>query len=380
MNRNRNEAEKTYLMLLDKLQDLRIREKANRSFTRIVESAGVPLAPMRPRRTVNLLLSCMAGLFFGICMAFLQEFLDDRINSPEDADRLIGLPGLAYIPLIPGVGRKLITELDPHSPITESYRGLRSSIMFSSIEAPIHTLLVSSTSKGEGKSVTSVNLAIAMAFEGKRVILVDADLRRPNTHRLLELPDAPGLTDVLAGQAGLEESLRATEVPGLSVLPAGSIPPNPAELLNSEPMERLIEALRSCADIVVFDTPPCLPVTDAQVLSMKVDGVILVAEVGEARKAAVQHAKHLFDQAHARTLGLVFNKIATNISESYYYYRRAYYVEEPKALRNGKRHASNGNGHTPEALKPSDKADRGGDELAGHHPARSTNSSPREEE
>jgi capsular exopolysaccharide synthesis family protein len=160
----------------------------------------------------------------------------------------------------------------------------------------------------------------------------------------MDLPAAPGLTDVLAGQANLEEALRPTDVPGLSVLPAGSIPPNPAELLNSEPMERLIEMLRQSADVVLFDTPPCLPVIDAQVLSSKLDGAALVVEVGEARKGAVQHAKRLFDQAHARTLGIVFNKIAERSIEGYSYYGRGYYPEEAKALRNGKAPGPNGHG------------------------------------
>jgi polysaccharide biosynthesis transport protein len=307
---------------------------------------------------VNLLFASLAGLFFGICMAFLQEFLDDRINSPEDVDRLVGLPGLAHIALIPGEASKLISTLDTHSPITESYRGLRSAITFSSIEAPISTLLVSSTSKGEGKSLTSANLAIAMAFEGRRVVLVDADLRRPNVHRLLDLPPNPGLTDVLAGQATLEEALQPTPVAGLTVLTAGTIPPNPAELLNSEPMDRLIDALRMCSDVILFDTPPCLPVTDAQVLSSKVDGVVMVVEVGEARKAALQHAKRLFDQAHARTLGIVFNKIAEHAAEGYYYYGRGYYPDEPRPLRSGKNGHTNGNGHGPAALGPADAEER----------------------
>jgi capsular exopolysaccharide synthesis family protein len=190
------------------------------------------------------------------------------------------------------------------------------------------------------------------------VVLVDADLRRPNVHRLLDLPPNPGLTDVLAGQATLEEALQPTPVAGLTVLTAGTIPPNPAELLNSEPMDRLIDALRMCSDVIVFDTPPCLPVTDAQVLSSKVDGVVMVVEVGEARKAALQHAKRLFDQAHARTLGIVFNKIAEHAAEGYYYYGRGYALDEARPLRNGKNGHRNGNGHGPAALGPADAEER----------------------
>jgi len=362
LNREREQAEKNYQMLLGKLQDLRIRSKANRSFTKVVETAGVPLSPVRPRKVVNLLFASLAGLFFGVCMAFLQEFLDDRVNSPEDVDRLVALPGLAHIALIPGTESKLISSLDMRSPVTESYRGLRSAITFSSIEAPISTLLVSSTSKGEGKSLTTANLAIAMAYEGRRVVLVDADLRRPNVHRLLDLPPNPGLTDVLAGQVTLEEALQPTSVQGLTVLTAGTIPPNPAELLSSEPMDRLIDALRMSSDVVLFDTPPCLPVTDAQVLSSKVDGVVMVVEVGAARKAALQHTKRLFDQAHARTLGVVFNKIAEHTAEGYYYYGRTYYLDDAQPLRNGKNGHSNGNGngkgHAPPALEPADAEER----------------------
>jgi polysaccharide biosynthesis transport protein len=330
MARSRDTAEKSYLMLASKLQDLRIRENARRSTARIIERALAPASPVRPRKALNLALSLILGLFFGFCLAFLQEYLDDRITTPDEADRLLRLPVLAHIPMIGGDAQRLMTAMPAHSPVAESYRSLRSSISFAAIDAPLRTMLVTSSHKGEGKSTTAVNLAIAMAMEGRRVILVDADLRRPSLHRLLDLPSAPGLTDVLLGSRKVADALRSTDVAGLRVLTSGPIPPNPAELLNSGPMAAVIGELRGIADIVIFDTPPCLPVTDAQVLATKVEGVLLVAEMGEAKKAEVKHAKELFDRAHARTVGLIFNKISESSGGYYYYYyyRRGGYAPE----------------------------------------------------
>jgi capsular exopolysaccharide synthesis family protein len=337
MTRARDTAEKQYLMLASKLQDLQIRENARRSTARIIERAIPPVVPVRPRKLVNLALSLILGVLFGFCFAFVQEYLDDRLSTPDEADRLLGVPVLGHIPLIGGDAGRLMTLLPAHSPTAESYRSLRSSIGFAAIDAPLRTLLVTSSHQGEGKSTTSANLAICMAIEGRRVLLVDADLRRPNLHRILELPQTPGLTDVLMGNQKLSEALQPTEVPGLRVLTSGPVPPNPAELLNSTAMAHLVSELQSMADVVIFDTPPCLPVTDAPVLAAKVEGVLLVAEIGEARKADLKHAKELFDRAHARTVGLIFNKIS-GASGGYYYYGR----------RNGYSYAAeetNGNGH-----------------------------------
>jgi capsular exopolysaccharide synthesis family protein len=164
------------------------------------------------------------------------------------------------------------------------------------------------------------------------VILVDADLRRPTLHRLLQVEQAPGLSDLLLSRASLEEALQESAVEGLRVVASGLRPPDPAELLNSARMGELIRQLGSLADIVLFDTPPCIPVTDAQVLATRVDGVVLVLEVGVAKKAALRHAKGLFDQAHARSLGLVFNKVGPGTIHGYdydYASGAGYYTEDP---------------------------------------------------
>jgi capsular exopolysaccharide synthesis family protein len=206
---------------------------------------------------------------------------------------------------------------------------------------------VSSARPGEGKSTTAINLALAMAMDGRDVILVDADLRRPTLHKKLGLSSYPGLTQVLTGECSLQEALQALPDHQLLVLTSGPIPPNPAEMLNTAAMEDVIRQLREMADTVIFDLPPCLPVTDAQVLGAKLDGVLLVAEMGEARKAEVRRARELLELAHIRLLGMVFNKVShenSGYSYRYTYYRTQYSSD---GYSNG---SSSGNGRRERAL------------------------------
>jgi len=192
--------------------------------------------------------------------------------------------------------------------------------------------MVTSTIPAEGKSSTASNLAIAMALDGRRIVLVDADLHRPQLDSRFGLARQPGLTNVLAAQATLEDALQETDIPGLRILTSGVLPPNPAELLNSMAMDELLEAMKEVADTVIFDSPPCLATADAQVLSAKVDGVIYVMELGKVRKSAVQRSFELLHQAHAHVLGVVFNKIdQTSHGHHYYSYDYGYYSNEEKA-------------------------------------------------
>jgi polysaccharide biosynthesis transport protein len=357
LQRDRDMAEKSYLNLAGKLEDLQIRENARRSTARVIENAVQPDSPIRPRKAINIAVSLLLGLLLGGCLAFLLDVLDDRITTAEEVDRLLGLPILAHIPTMAG-DRRLIHALPSHSYVSESYRGLRSSISFSAIDAPLTTLAVTSARPGEGKSTTAINLALAMAMDGRDVIVVDADLRRPSLHQKLGLAASPGLTDVLTGHCSLEEALQAVPDQGLLVLTSGPVPPNPAEMLNTAAMENLLQQLRGMANIVIIDTPPCLPVTDAQVLGAKLDGMILVAQIGEARKAEVQRARAMLDQAHIRLLGLVFNKITSQ--NSGYYYRHAYYRSEYSS--DGHQNGSS-NGHRDDVRLPKLAGRRGGESI-----------------
>jgi capsular exopolysaccharide synthesis family protein len=247
---------------------------------------------------------------------------------------------------------RLISALPSHSHASESYRGLRSSIGFSAIDAPLTTLGISSARAHEGKSTTAINLALAMAMDGREVILVDTDLRRPTLHQMLGLHSSPGLSDVLTGHCLLEDALQAVPEHHLLVLTSGPVPPNPAEMLNTGAMESVIQQLRGMADVVIFDTPPCLPVTDAQILGAKLDGMLLVAQLGEARKAEVRRARELLDHAHIRVLGIVLNRIGSQTSGYHHY---GYYRSEYSS--NG-HHNGNGKGDLGPLRVP---------KLAGHH-------------
>ena len=241
-------------------------------------------------------------------------------------------PTLGYVPLVEAPEMRLLNQTRKSGlhtssfSLLESYRVLRSNVQFAAVDNPKNSLLVTSTTPGEGKSVTAANLAVALALDGKRVILVDADLRRPTLHDKFGIPSRPGLTNVLVGQTTLEDALQDTDVPGLRVLVAGPLPPNPAELLNSQVMRQVHLDLKTLSDIVIYDSPPLLATADAQVLSASVDGVLYVVQFGEAKKSAVRHAMELLNQAHATVLGVIFNKIdLTTKRDDYYYGYYAYY-------------------------------------------------------
>lgn len=317
---------KAYQEYEAQLRDVTVRGLAgSEATTRILEEAYVPVVPIRPQKAQQVALAMVMGLMLGIGFAFLQEFLDDRVNSSEDIQRVVALPTLGMVPTIGEGTNCLLIGQDAFSPVTESYRSLRTSVQYSALDKKVHLIGVTSAHPGEGKSVTSANLAIAMALQGKRVILVDADLRRPSTHRLFGVESEPGLTSVLAGELTLDEALRKTAIEDLQILTSGPLPPNPPELLNSQVMLDLMEELKTQADVIIFDTPPVVPVTDAQVLGSYLDGMILVVESGQARKAAVKHARELLDRTHVRILGVVLNKIDQSGKGYYYQYYHSGY-------------------------------------------------------
>lgn len=342
---NQRDAEQAALTTIEaSVRDLKLRAEARIQTARIIEAARVPNTPVRPRKATNLALTLVLAVLLAAAMAFLQEFLDDRVNAPGDLERLSIIPAIGHVPSIDDGSTRLLTSLPANSHVAEAYRALRSTIGFASIDTPLRRMLVTSSSKGEGKSVTSVNLATAMAMDGKRVILVDADLRRPNVHRLMQMPSSPGLSEVLVGMRKLDDAIQPTEVENLRVICAGPIPPNPAELLNSRAFDHLLEELDERADIVIFDSPPCIPVTDPLIIASRMDGVVLVLQVGQTRKAAVKHAQELLTRARARVIGVVFNRVQQR-KNGYYYYHNYYYTadgyysdDEPKngTGRNGK--------------------------------------------
>jgi len=278
----------------------------------------------------SILFSCLIGLFMGICLGLLQEFLDDRVNSIDDGVRYLDLPSLGVVPALSATDARLLPKMKGVDPAAESYRVLRTNIHFAAVDAPVRTLLVTSSNPGEGKSTTAANLAFAMALDGKQVILVDTDLRRPSIHKLLGYRSTPGVTDVLLGHTPLDDALVINEdLPNLKTLTAGSTPPNPSELLNSRTFRNLVGDMTSRADIVIFDSPPALVTADSAILASQLDGTVIVIETGQTKKAAVRRSIQLLRQARANVLGAAYNKTRAQDGGDYYYYQYQYRYSTP---------------------------------------------------
>ncbi len=216
--------------------------------------------------------------------------------------------------------RKLVASLDPKSVVSEQYRTIRTNIQFSSVDEDIQAMMVTSAGPGEGKSTTAANLAVVMAQQEKKVLLVDADLRKPTVHYTFDLVNQYGLTSVLAKSKSLDQAIRSTDIPFLSVLTSGPIPPNPAELLGSKSMKEMLEEAKKQFDVIIFDTPPTLAVTDAQILANLCDGVLLILYSGKSEIEQATKAKDLLVAANGKILGVVLNqKKIKNDTYSYYY-------------------------------------------------------------
>jgi capsular exopolysaccharide synthesis family protein len=216
--------------------------------------------------------------------------------------------------------RSLITHYNSKSPISEQYRTFRTNIQFSSIDEELRTIMVTSSGPGEGKSTTIANLAVVMAQQGKKVLLVDADMRKPTVHYTFRVTNTRGLTNVLTRQSELSEVTSKTEVKNLDVLPSGPVPPNPSELLGSKAMDVFVEKALEEYDLVLFDTPPVLAVTDAQILSNRCDGVFLVTSSGKTENEMALKSKELLEAAKAKLLGVVLNRKKMKEGQYYYYY------------------------------------------------------------
>lgn len=220
----------------------------------------------------------------------------------------------------PTLARKLVSVSSPKSFVTEQFRTIRTNLNFSMPDKELKTLLITSASPGEGKSTNSSNIAVVFAQEGKKVLLIDADMRKPTVHYTFGVKNAIGLSSLLTRQLELEEVLIETEIEGLSMITSGTIPPNPAELLGSQRMDQLLEKVSTEFDIIIFDAPPILSVTDAQILANKCDGTVLVVNSGIAEKAAVLKAKDSLVSSKANILGVILNNYKLERDQYYYQY------------------------------------------------------------
>jgi capsular exopolysaccharide synthesis family protein len=303
-------------------QLLASQQKNTPNFLSIVETAQTPLQPIGSGLTTNVLLGMAMGLVLSGSAAYLLEYLDDTIKTEEDVRQRLGLMTLGKLLRLKGaeVSSPLVLADQPRSPAAGAYRVLRTNLEFCSIDHPLNTLMITSAGPREGKSMTAANLAIAMAQAGQSIILVDADLWNPVQHHLFELDPATGLTNVLRGHASLKEVLQTVPIERLYVLPAGPLPPNPADLLGSRRMEYLIEALREQADVIIFDTPPTMVDADAAILAAQVDGVVIVVDAGATRRLAACHSKEALEAVGANLVGVALNRVPESGRRSSYYY------------------------------------------------------------
>jgi capsular exopolysaccharide synthesis family protein len=294
--------------------------------TTIVAPAEAPARPASPNVPLVLAAGLVLGLFAGLALAWLREALDTRVRDAEVLAELTDLPVLGAVPAWPAGNGRVVVATAPHSPAAESFRRLRTNLEFlrvaddrSDVEARgAHVLAVTSSLSGEGKSTVSANLATALAETGARVLLVDADLRRPTVADVLGVEGGVGLTTVLVGQADIDDVVQEWGSAGLRVLPSGAVPPNPAELLGSPVMRAVVADLRSRYDYVVLDTTPVLPVADASVLSGVVDGMVVVANARRVRRRQLTQGLGDLSQVSARVLGVVLNQVRRD-EETYSY-------------------------------------------------------------
>lgn len=293
----------------------------------VVEAASLPSAPESSNRYLLILLAAALGAALAIGGAYLLDFMDDSISGQDEVEEMLHLTPLATIPEIEGSNAegeeasRLVMYSDPHSAAAEAFRVLRTNVLFAGVDSPIAMLMVTSPAPGEGKSTVTANLAVAMAQAGKRVILVDADMRRPTQHKVFGLRNNSGLsTALLADERAVASAIQKTTIPGLAVLTTGPLPPNPADLVGSSRMGSLLDILKEMSDIVILDTPPTNAVTDAAVLASKADGVLLVLRAGYSGTRQAQLAATGLGHAKTRVLGVVLNG-ASRTSNAYQYYR-----------------------------------------------------------
>ncbi len=364
-----------YNAVLKRMKDVGVEAEAETSNVSIVDKATAPRIPSYPRKLHDLMVSGVLGLFGALGLVFLLDYLDNTLKNPEEAERYLRLPTIGIIPefsrlnasahgpkgyapakaLTAALGtngntpkaltngsngshavasrtaaaiQELVTQHGTYSALGEAYRNLRTALLLSRAGAPPKVTLVTSALPSEGKTVTAVNSAAMLAQLGARVLLIDADMRRPRCHRVLDLDNHLGLTEVLTGVRDLHDLIRPTTVDNLFILSSGSVPPNATELVGSSKMHQVVAQLQQIYDYIVIDSPPVMPVSDALLLSTIADGVLLVTDASSTPKQQVKAARARLEYARAKIFGTVLNKVKLHHSEYQYYYHQGYYTPE----------------------------------------------------
>jgi polysaccharide biosynthesis transport protein len=371
-----------YESVLKRLSETNVSNDLAISNIQIMQRADLPIITSSPQTARNLLLGAILGLLFGVGMAFLLDYLDTAMSTPEHVERAVSLNTLGVVPDLNGVNRlqlewkqsdrsmlarlknmnpfhpspraarpieMLLTQHHPQSIFPESYRSIRTSLLFSRPDQPPQIIILTSASPGEGKTGTSLNLSIALAQDGRRVLLIDADLRKGCCHDRLGMTNHKGLSNILTGNLALEEGIQATPISGLSLLSCGVCPPSPADLLGSKKMKDVLTRLREIFEFIIIDTPPAVALADASVLSVMSDGVVLVFHGKKTTPASARQLIARLDGVRAPVLGVILNGVDMQNPEfAYYGHYRSYYPENEQSPVENK----NGNSPTQTIQKP----------------------------
>jgi polysaccharide biosynthesis transport protein len=360
LERQKQVSENLYLFLAEKGEEANIKSATGTGGVQIIDYPTIPRNPMPRRVTRNLFLGAIIGFALGIGLALLIEYLDTSIRTAHDVDRYLHLAYMGSIPHMDDgafkssqkIAKKLakamntgpddkdksdgklnshlISALRPRDPVVDNYRSIRTNLQFTAIDQALRSLLVTSSLPGEGKTVTSANLAISFSELGKKVVLVDCDLRKPRQHDLFHIKKNPGLTDYLVRGIPLENVVFQTNVPNLHLIPSGTLPPNPAEMIASQKMSEFFETTRDMFDITIVDSPPMGIVTDSLLLATKVDYVLLIIKQGITSKSVISELNQMLSRTRTRIIGAVLNnvKIGPGYGHYYkYYYHRYYYSD-----------------------------------------------------
>lgn len=331
LKREVNSNKEIYNSLLTRVGETEVTGGLKTTNISVVDKAIIPEHPVRPKKKLNLILAFLVGIIGGSGLVFLFENLDQTIRTPEDIKSCMGLPTLASIAM-PSQKEEdsinspeFVSQKKPKSTISESYRSLRTSIMFTAVERRRKTILFTSSGPQEGKTTTAINLAIVTAHSGEKTILVDADLRRPRIEKSFTIEMKHGLSEVLSGAETLDSVIHKTDINNLDVIACGTIPPNPSELLGSKKMNELLDMLSEKYDRVIIDTPPVLAVTDSVVLSAKVDGAVIVVKAGDTNRKAAQKTREILEAVGKNNIiGAVLNMVETHKTGGHYYYYQYY--------------------------------------------------------
>ncbi len=352
LQRRQKVQEETYIMMLSKLEETKITQAGKSGNVNVLDEAIEPIVPIKPNKKLNMMLGVLIGLGLGLGIVFVKEYFDNTIKTVDEVEKM-GFNLLGTIPVIEEdvvdkkrkrkwetleeegqhIESRLVTHFDPKSPISESYRTLRTNLAFTRVDNKMKAILITSAGPKEGKSTTVSNLAITLAQLGSKVVLVDSDLRRPVIHAIFGMEKEDGLTDYIMGNIPYEKTLKKSLLDNLLIVTSGTLPPNPSELLGSQVMEEFIEKLKAEFDIILFDSPPVIAVTDAAILCSKIDGAFIVVSAGSTNRDAILRAKQLLENVHTQILGAVLNSVDISGaygSYDYYNYYHYYYGGHPK--------------------------------------------------